>query len=850
TADYSDAQGMASALCEASLSSAQTRQLSALAQRCQTTMNVLLQAAWGYVLSRYGNQANVVFGTTVSGRPAQLPGVEHMVGLFINTVPVCMSVPQAGAISSWLQQLHDTQAEREEYSHIALSEIQKAAGLSGQVLFDSLLVFENYPVDQTLGERAASAALTVAEIEDYEGTDYGISLLVAQAEQLEVKLEYQAARYSEVTAAQLLRHFMQVLTEMSADAQQDMGALEMLSIEESAYQLDTLSRSDERPVAAHSVVSQFAAQVAQTPEAVAVICGGEQLSYEALDTRSNRLARYLRAEQGVGAESRVGLCCRRGVDMIVGLLGILKAGGGYVPLDPGYPAERLQYMVQDSEACCIVSDDAGQDALGELDITRVTVQKVVQDSSVSDAAVTVPIQPHQLAYVIYTSGSTGQPKGVMIEHQQLLNLCTYLASMFSSVRGAWGGIASLSFDASLQSICQVFVGRPLVLIDEDTKRSASKLLKVVELCEIAILDCTPSLLEHWLQDVSEDELPHLIIGGEPISTALWRRLSCRYERTKYAAYNAYGPTECTVDTTIAKIAGDAPSLGQPIANVACYVLNEQMQLMPYGCVGELFIGGQGVGRGYINQPELTDQQFLPNPFAPGERVYRSGDLVCWHKSGELEYIGRKDEQIKIRGYRIEPAEVESAVNTLEYVSASIVVVHRDQHHEARLICYVQFKGSAPDTQQIRSDLQTKLPVHLIPDYFMSVSHWPMTANGKVDKRALPEIKIDVTEHYTPAISKTESHLVQICAELLNLAPEKLSVTASFFELGGHSLVIVRLLHQIEQELGIVLTVRDVFDLLTVRQIAQAIDERRVQTSFAERETVGSLEQEEVEEFEW
>ncbi|MCO7191410.1 amino acid adenylation domain-containing protein, partial [Pseudoalteromonas sp. XMcav2-N] len=499
-----------------------------------------------------------------------------------------------------------------------------------------------------------------------------------------------------------------------------------------------------------------------------------------------------------------------------------------VPLDPGYPAERLQYMVQDSEACCIVSDDAGQDALGELDITRVAVQKVVQDSSVSDAAVTVSIQPHQLAYVIYTSGSTGQPKGVMVEHQQLSHYVAYAESQYLPGRVGAVVSSSLSFDATVTSLYSPLVcGKAVYLMAEDgLLQRLSEHIKDADRGWMykltpAHITAVNSLYEGAEVDAQGQVSHCFVVGGEALSSDAAKTLMSYNASSEL--FNEYGPTETTVGCT-QYLYQDDPGyqgqvlIGRPLVNMQVYVLDRQLRLVPKGSVGELYIGGPQVARGYQNQVALTESRFIAHPFKAGERLYKSGDLVRWTEAGELAYMGRDDEQIKIRGFRIEPGEIEAVLNGLSQVNSSLVVAIQDMSNHTRLVGYIKTNEKEQFLPlQLEAELHDRLPAHMIPSRFIQVHTWPLTVNGKIDKRALPEPQFTSSDDYVAASTEQEQILVEIWSELLAVPVEQLSVTDNFFELGGDSILSIQAVSRAAQQ-GLHFSVKNLFEYQTIRAL--------------------------------
>uniref|UniRef100_UPI0021CB9382 amino acid adenylation domain-containing protein n=1 Tax=Burkholderia pseudomallei TaxID=28450 RepID=UPI0021CB9382 len=515
----------------------------------------------------------------------------------------------------------------------------------------------------------------------------------------------------------------------------------------------------------------FEAQVSRTPEAAAVICGDETLSYTDLDARANRLAHYLRG-QGVGPDTRVGLALGRGVEMMTGLLAILKAGGAYVPLDPGYASERLRAILDDSRPAIVLADAAGRAALDAL-AGAPPIADLHADASRWSALPSTPprvegLTPRHLAYVIYTSGSTGQPKGVMVEHASVVNLWRALDEAIYRTHPSARRVslnASIAFDSLVKQWVQLLSGRTLVVVPEPVRFDGRRLLDAIGRDRIDVFDCTPSQLAliEGARGPEDEAYPQVtLVGGEAIGEGMWSELASVSSRTYY---NVYGPTECTVDATLARITAEhAPHIGGPLANVRAYVLNERLSPAPVGVRGELYIGGAGVARGYLNRPELTRERFIDDPFVAGGRLYRTGDLARWRTDGKLEYLGRNDFQVKIRGFRIELGEIEAQLAKVAGVR-EVVVLARDSASEVhdsatehatpdalspspetstatatatatekRLVAY--YTGDA-DVVALRAQAAQHLPSYMVPSAYVRLDAWPLTPNGKLDRRALP-----------------------------------------------------------------------------------------------------------------
>ncbi len=580
----------------------------------------------------------------------------------------------------------------------------------------------------------------------------------------------------------------------------------------------------------------FMERAQRTPDHIAVVYGHDSLTYGELDIRTNQLARYLRS-RGVAADNLVGLCLERSLDLVVGLLGILKSGGAYVPLDPTYPAKRLQYMVDDASLELVLTQQRLQAAIPLEGPECVTLdaqweQIAAQEGAALDPA-TLGQSSRDLAYVIYTSGSTGEPKGVMVEHRNVVNHWKSVEPLYRSPfdcrRIAVN--APVTFDGSVKQIVQLFSGCTLFIVPQPARLDAQQLLRFIEKHHIDCIDCTPSQLETWLSAgllQADRHVPRtVLIGGEAIHPALWQSLS---QCPTITFYNVYGPTECTVDTTAASIrqSPDLPNIGRPLQNIRVYLLDSQKKLVPIGQPGEIYVAGAGVARGYLNRPDLTGERFLRDFLGsdPYARLYKTGDLGKWHPDGTLEYLGRNDHQVKIRGFRFELGEIEAHLMRHPRISQAAVVVREDTPGQKYLVAYVvrdsvPSGSAAPDTQELREHLLSRLPDYMVPGAFMVLERMPLTANGKLDRRALPapDLSAYVTAEYAPPQSDTEALLVEIWQELLRIG--RVGRLDHFFELGGHSLLIPRMLDKLRHA-GLKLEIQRIYENPTLADLARAV----------------------------
>ncbi|MBR1233998.1 non-ribosomal peptide synthase/polyketide synthase, partial [Bradyrhizobium sp. AUGA SZCCT0182] len=714
-----------------------TARLQQFAARERVTLNTLVQAAWAQLLRQHTGQGTVCFGVTVSGRPSELAGAEDMVGLFINTLPVVDSASPQQKIGAWLRELQDRNLTMREFGWTPLYEIQRLAGRPGRPLFDSILVFENYPVDSALKEK--NQRVRVGETRITETSNYPLFASVGLDERLRLVLNYQRKHFDEAQVARLQATFVRLLEALSADADRPVGMIAANDPVDEALLLRMNSTRRDQP--RRGMVAQFEEQVRRAPDAIALVFGDAALSYGELNKRANRLARDLR-DYGVGTDVVVGLALERGVAMMVALLAVLKAGGAYLPLDPDYPPERLSHMLRDSGAALVLTQTSllGQFApvLKETGAEAWLLDEAAGGEGGNADNLDLTIHPESLAYVIYTSGSTGLPKGVMVRHDAVTNfLATMAEQPGMTPQDRVLGLTSLSFDiAVLELWLPLTLGARVVLADRAAAHDPGQLKAMVTAQGVTMIQATPSTWR-MLLDHDGPQLPQscrVLCGGEALPPDLSRRLVAQAGEV----WNLYGPTETTVWSARHRLDAqdDRPVLGGPIGNTTLHILDNDLNLAPVGVAGELYIGGEGLARGYWRRGALTAERFIPDPFGPaGARLYRTGDVARWRADGVLEYIGRSDHQVKIRGFRIELGEIEARLMEQAAVRAAVVVA-REVGAGRQLVGYVSGEAS-PDGLALKTALSSVLPDYMVPARIVVLDRLPLTPNGKIDRKALP-----------------------------------------------------------------------------------------------------------------
>ncbi len=768
------------------------------------TINALVQGAWAIVLAGLTGRDDVLFGATVAGRPSELPGVDGMIGLFINTVPVRVRCEPTESLPQMLGRLQDTQAGLLDHHHLGLADIQRSTGLSA--LFDTLMVFESFPVDR-VGLSAASAAsdLTVTGVRPYAPPHYPLTVIAAADPLLRLSFQYQRDAFSHAEVEVIADRLTQVLRRIAADPQASVGAIDVLTEGERDRVLHRWNdTSVDVPEA--TVPELFAEQAAATPDAVSIEHDGHALTYRELNERANRLAHWL-IGRGVGPESRVVVMLPRSVDLVVALLAVWKAGGAYVPVDPDYPAARVRSVVEDATPVLVL--DPRQLAEADLSVCPAHDPKTA-------------IAAHHAAYTIYTSGSTGKPKGVVIEHGALVTLLSGMQDRFSlAADDRLLAVATVAFDiAALELFLPLLTGAQVVLAAKDDIIQPPVLLDLVDRAGITIMQATPAL---WQVLVTHDPARltglRVITSGEALPTSLAENLCAHAAEVT----NLYGPTEATIYSTAAHLvpgaSGMPPSIGGPVANYQVFILDRTLRPVPPGVTGDLWIAGRGLARGYFGQPGLTAERFVANPFGPaGSRMYRSGDLARWTGTGEVEYLGRSDHQIKLRGFRIEPAEIESTLIRHEAIRQATVIAREDHPGDRRLVAYVVPEAGAgvPSAEQLRALVGERLPAYMVPAAVVVLPQLPLTPNGKLDRSALPRPEFGGDGYRAPE-SPQEATLCRLFGEVLEV--ERVGIDDDFFALGGHSLLATRLVARVRAELGVEIPIRTLFTSPTVAELA-------------------------------
>ncbi|WP_416235670.1 amino acid adenylation domain-containing protein, partial [Nodularia sp. UHCC 0506] len=811
------------------VNSQQTETLQNFVRQHRLTLNTLVQGAWALLLSRYSDENDVIFGTTVSGRPPELPQVAKIVGLFINTLPVRVDVDGERQIIPWLQQLQGEQVEREQYSYSSLVDIQGWSSVPrGTPLFESLLVFENYPVSIESIIKTFDQTLQIEDTQGFEKTNYPLTLTVIPGQELLFKFSYDVSCFDTATISRLLGHLEILLVSMVNEPEQRLAQISILTPQERQLILKEWNQTTQAypNLCIHQL---FEAQVERTPDEIALVFGEECWTYRELNHKANQLAHYLQ-QLGVKPETIVGICLERSPEMIISLLGVLKAGGVYLPLDPTYPDERLRWILADAQVGVMLTQrrrdakEEGRVVCWDADGEAIAIQSI--ENPIID------VTAASLAYVIYTSGSTGKPKGVMVEQRSLTNTITALQQQLGiSCTDHWLAITTIAFDiAALELFLPLIVGARVILTPQTALVDPLQIAAILEQQQITVMQATPAtwrlLIAHGWKGKADLKI---LCGGEALDQSLAQQLLSSSQEV----WNLYGPTETTIWSAAQKLTHNQPvNIGHPIANTQFYILDQHLQPVPIGVPGELYIAGAGVARGYLNRPELTTEKFLlKTPLCASaplreNTLYKTGDRTRYLPDGTIEYLGRIDNQVKIRGFRIELGEIEVVLSQYPEVQASVVVVTENTSEDKRLVAYIVSEN--PEITDLRQFLAKSIPDYMIPSQFITLDTLPLTPNGKIDRRALPKPQFKTSLEIIAPRTPTEELLLNIWQSVLNL--NSVGITDNFFTLGGHSLLVIHLVSQIQQVFGVDISLRQIFETPTISELATLIDSSQLSLS--------------------
>ena len=818
------------------LSKGLTEGLKGLSRKEGVTLFMVLLAAFQTLLYRYTGQGDVVVGSPIANRNRS--EIEGLIGFFVNTLVLRSDLSGNPSFRELLGRVRKMALEAYEHQDLPfeklVEELQPERSLSYSPLFQVMFVLQNAPSTELELEGLGVSRLRVGG----ETAKFDLTLSMHEtAEGLSGSLQYKTDVFDDATITRMLGHLQRLLEGVVAKPDEGIGYLPILSEAEERQLLiewnDT--RTDyPRDKCIHGL---FETQVEKTPDAIALVFEDQQLTYSELNTRANQLARYLQ-KLGVGPEVLVGICVERSIEMVVGLLGILKAGGGYLPLDVNYPAKRLEFMLADAQVSVLLTQsDQFEDEESRLDdsdgrsssLNR-RIQRICLDRdwefiiTESDANPGNTSTADNLAYVIYTSGSTGRPKGVAIEHRNTVGFLSWVHSTFTPEElSAVFAATSICFDLSVFEIFAPLTCGGTIILAQNALA-----LAIPNRTKVSLLNTVPSAMNELLTLVAIPQSVRVInLAGEPLRTDLVRRI---YESTSVRkVHDLYGPTECTTYSTWTCRTPDGPqTIGRPIVNTQVYILDGSLNPVPVGVAGELHIGGDGLARGYLNRPELTAEKFIHNPFSadPTSRLYKTGDLSRYLPDGNIEFLGRIDHQVKIRGYRIELGEIESVLRQHRSVPEAVVLAREESPGDKQLVAYVVFNRDEVCTvSELRSFLRGKLPDYMVPSAFVALDSLPLTPNGKVDRKALPapdQIRPELQASFVAPRTPIEEIIAEVWAEVLKLG--KVGIHDNFFDLGGHSLLATQIISRVRDAFQMDIPLRTLFEKPTVAGLAERFEE--------------------------
>ncbi len=798
-----------------------TNKLRQVAKATGSTMYMVLLSTFNILLSKYSGQEDIVVGSPIAGRPHA--DLENIIGMFINTLAMRNYPSGEKTFKEFLMEVKENALgayENQDYQFEELVEkLNVTRDFSRNPVFDVMLILQNMDMSEVIVEDIKiSPYKSENKISKFDMTVIAEEL----GDNISIAIQYCTKLFNKATIQKMYKHLENIMRVITKNTDIKLSELEILTKKERQEILIDFNNTKADYPKDKTIHQLFEEQAERTPESIAVVYEGDNLTYKELNERANQLARVLR-DKGVSADSIVAIMVEHSLEMMVGIMGILKAGGAYLPIDPEYPEDRIEYMLQDSGAVILLAQSRTKGKVEFIgQIIELEDEKLYQGNS---SNIDSRKNPQNLAYIIYTSGSTGKPKGVMVEDRSVVNFITGMANNieFASEKTILA-VTSISFDIfGLETLLSLIKGLRIVIADKDSQKDINKLSEIIIREKIDIIQTTPSRMK-LLTDIGNtkvfDNLKEILIGGEALPQSLLEKLR---SKTKAKIYNVYGPTETTIWSTVKELNQGQINIGKPISNTDIYIVDKFSNLVPVGVAGELCIAGAGLARGYLNRPELTTEKFVDNPFELGTRMYRTGDLARWMADGNIEFLGRIDHQVKVRGYRIELGEIENKLLSHEAVKETVVIAIDDNSGNKAICAYV-VGAKELTAAELRAYISKDLPDYMIPSYFIQLDKLPLTKNGKVDRKALPQPDGNIISRaeYEAPRNSMEEKLVEIWKEVLEV--EKIGINDNFFELGGHSLKIISLVLRIIKELGINIYPQKIIQKPTIKGISEAIQE--------------------------
>lgn len=803
--------------------------LLALCAQMGITENTFMQAAWGILLSRYNNTNDVVFGTVVSGRPAEVEGVEGIIGLFINTIPVRVCFYDTDTGRQLLQNLHQASIEGTSHHYTQLAQIQ-AENSAGQELMNHILVFENYPVQKMIAQdmethQGEQQGLSLLSSENFEQTSYDFNVIIVPGDELVIRFSHNAKAYNADSIARIKSQFLNVIRQLLYQPDILVNDITYLDKADEDLILNVFNNTSAHYPRNENLVSLFEQQVLQTPDKTALIFGDSTLSYQQLNEQANRLAATIMQGRSIQPDECIGILLPKSDLLLIAILGVLKTGAAYVPIDMDNPLIRNEFIINDTGISIMIT-------LPELMATMpYYVGKVITPYMIDPLATVenpaIAIKPNQLAYIIYTSGTTGKPKGVLVEHRNAVRLVKGTDYITLTGNEVMLATSATAFDASIFEFFGMLLnGGTLVLCGNDVLLDEELLSAHLKKHGVNTMWFTTGLINQLVdRDIHLFEgLTTVVTGGERMSIVHMHKLRKQYPALQIV--HVYGPTENGTFSTyfpVGEVLGQIP-IGKAIHNSTAYIINRQQQLAGIGIIAEICVGGDGLARGYWNRPELTAEKFVANPFVPGERMYRTGDLGRWLPDGNIEFIGRGDEQVKIRGFRVELGEIEHALQTHPAIESAVVGLRFSPDGDKELVAYIVGKENISDATLLSTHLAGLLPYYMVPATYVQLEALPLNTNGKVDRKRLPNpegLGLGSGVEYVAPRNETEEKLVQIWKEVLGR--EKIGIKDNFFIIGGHSLKATRMTSQVRKVFDVTITMPVLFSNPTIEHLATEID---------------------------
>ncbi|MFP7658505.1 amino acid adenylation domain-containing protein, partial [Chryseobacterium proteolyticum] len=759
------------------------------------TSNTFMQGVWGYLLSKYNNTQDVVVGSVVSGRPGELPGVENMVGLFINTIPVRIQYENTDTVITFLKKLHSENLESTPHHYLNLSEVQSQSSL-GMDLINSLMIFENYLVQDAIEDEIEELygqkeqRITIEGVEVFEQTNYDFNVIVVpSASSFTIEFKYNSSVFESGQIERLANHFANIVAQFSTIEELLLERIDYVTAEERDVLLYDFNDTAVAYPSDKTITELFEEQVENTPDNIAVVFEERSFTYRALNECSNQLAAYLRSNYSIASDDLIGIKLERSEKLIVAILGILKSGAAYVPIDPNYPQDRIDFIKNDTQSKVVIDEE---------EFSKFSIQS----TEYSDENLLSINTSADLAYVMYTSGTTGNPKGVMVEHKNVVRLVKPSSYFVLNTENTLLSTGAISFDATiLEYFGTLLNGSKLVLATQDNLLQIDKLKEVINTNAVDSFWMTAS----WFSFVVDSDIEvfrnvnKIIVGGDVVSPYHVKKLYNSFPDIEIT--NGYGPTENTTFSLTYPISHSDYTtipLGKPISNSTAYILDEELHLVPVGVTGKIYVSGDGVARGYLNREDLTSEKFMENPFEEGLRMYDTGDLGRWLPDGNIEYLGRIDDQVKIRGFRIELGEIETILLQSSEELKQAVVVTKGTDEDKVLVAYY-LSDHKIDKKDLKSRLSEVLPEYMVPSYYVQLDVISLTSNGKIDRKALPEVEEDdlIKENYIAPRTREEELLVSVWSEVLKR--DQISVKDNFYNLGGDSIKSIQVVSRIKQK---------------------------------------------------